>query len=77
MPLYKVDFTDNIPIVAAEISGDDFTTLKEFDVIDEHTYIKWYIVQAESHNNAVELAGKLVNQIWGDELYNSHPPPEH
>jgi hypothetical protein len=68
MPLYKVNFSNNAPTSATEISGSQYHTLKEFETVDGQTNIKWYIVQALSEDNAIEIAGKLVYQIWGDIL---------
>jgi hypothetical protein len=74
MPLYKVNFTDNSPSSAAEVADENFSTLKEFDVVNEQMYIKWYIVQADNQDHALDLAGRLVYQIWGDALFKPLPP---
>lgn len=68
MPLYKVSFRDNIPVSAIEILSGEYKSLKAFEHADGRTNIKWYIVQALDKDNAIDIAGKLVQQIWGDIL---------
>ncbi len=76
MPLYKVDFTDNIPCAASVVSGEQYQSLKEFGNSGDRTFINWYIVQADNEKNAREMAGKLVYQIWGDILVSQVVPHE-
>jgi hypothetical protein len=65
MPLYKVNFDRKTPISAREITTEHYDSLKEFETKDGLTIIKWYIVSADSEDQAKEIAGKLVYQIWG------------
>ena len=69
MPLYKVNFENNIPSSAAEVAADDYNTLKEFATTDGQTTIKWYIVHATTEQHACEMAEKLVYQMWGHILF--------
>jgi hypothetical protein len=73
MPLYKVNFDNNVAVTANEIAADDYATLKEFGTSDGYTIIKWYIVQAVNEKNAIQIAEKLVYQIWGEVLASRKP----
>ena len=68
MPLYKVLFKDNVAVSAKEIGNDTYNTDKstvEFGMEHGKKVILWFILEADSDTDAMEVASTVVRQIWG------------
>ena len=65
MSLYKVMFKDNLAVSGESISPGLYDDIKEFGTDGTTTFIKWYIVHADSETEAIKIANKVVREIWG------------
>ena len=68
MSLYKVMFKDNLAISGESIPPGLYDDIKEFGTDGTATFIKWYIVHADSELEAIKIANKVVREIWGTVL---------
>jgi hypothetical protein len=67
MPLYKVLFKDNVAVSAKEIGNDTYNTDKstvEFGMEHGKKVILWFILEADSDTDAMEVASTVVRQIF-------------
>ena len=68
MSLYKVKFKNNHAISGKTLPKVYSGSNKEFRKNVSKLIIKWYVVDAENETRAVEIANKVVHNIWGDVL---------
>jgi hypothetical protein len=68
MPLYKVEFENNIAVSGKVISKSLLPEPVKFSRAGDKTTIKWYVIDAETESQAIEFADRIVRQIWGDIL---------
>jgi hypothetical protein len=69
MQYYRVLFENNCAKTAAPLNrtwvNEDLADFRK-DGMD--VYINWYIVEAESEEDAIQIAADVVKSIWGGVL---------
>ncbi len=65
MPFYKVTFNDNKASSAESVQISSVDELKEFGNVGDKTVIRWYVVEADTEQQAIDIADKVVKEIWG------------
>lgn len=64
MSAYKVWFNKGIVVSAELINADNIIPIVKFEDSSDH-YVEWYVVDAESKEEAIIVADEVVNTIWG------------
>ena len=64
MNAYKVKFKDGRAVSAKAVDPARYADIQKFRSKDGRQQIEWYIVQCDTKEQAIEIADKVVMQIW-------------
>ena len=64
MTNFKVNFENGVPVSTEIVDIRLFTDIKQFKQINNCICIEWYIIECDNENYAMEVAEKVVKEIW-------------
>ena len=68
MGLYKIIFSNNKATSVYLLKQQSVQAIAEFKSNTTGTTILWYVINADSESEAIDVAEKVVKKIWGKVL---------